>query len=267
MSTTLNHAEQLQSLLNRLKKQFSPQPPAPIEDPLEQLVSSLLLWESTTPKAEAARRRLDSAVVDVNELRVCLAEEIVQLLGERYPRAEEHAMRLRAALNDIYIREHAVTLEHLKKVNKRDARQYLESLEGLPQYVAARVMLLTLGGHAAPLEERLLGRLVAEGVMEPELPIEKAASIMERNIKASDALEAHLLLQAWSEAAGIKQDPVRPTQPVFKESDASSASKSAARSGGKPAAPPAKPATPAKGARKPASKKSGKKVGPEATRN
>ena len=140
MSSTINHADQLQALLSRLKKQFSPEPPAPIEDPLEQLVSSLLLWESTASKAEAARRRLIAAVVDINELRVCLPEEIVALLGERYPRGEERALRLRAALNDIYVREHAVSLEHLKKMNKRDARQYLESLEGVPQYVAARVV-------------------------------------------------------------------------------------------------------------------------------
>lgn len=205
-----SHADKLHALLRRLRTRYgaqiaraeavSPGAPAPGEaDPLLELVNAFLLWECNRQKAELAMKRIASAVVDVNELRVCFPDEIVSILGARYPRVEERAMRLRASLNDIYIREHAVTLSKLRAASKRDAWKYLSTLDGMPQFVAARVLLMALGGHAAPVDERLLARLIAEGVAEPDATIEQAAGILERAIKAGDSVESHQLLLAWAE--------------------------------------------------------------------
>lgn len=207
--SSVNHSEQVQSLLRKLKKQYASalRPPEPTDghapglDALRQFVYSFLLWESTTAKADQAMRRIASAVVDLNELRICFPDEIGLMLGERYPRVHERSLRLRAALNDVYIREHAVTLDRLKDLSKRDSRHYLESLDGVPSYVAARVFLLSLGGHATPVDDRLLSRLTGEHVVEADATIEKASSMLERSIKAAQGVEAHLLLQAWSEDA------------------------------------------------------------------
>ncbi len=213
MTATLNHAERLAALLKRLAARRRPAPPAvPADpDPIHHFLYSYLLWECAAPKADLAKKRIDASVVDVNELRVSLPAEIAFMLGERYPRVEERAARMRASLNDVYQRFHAVTLEPLVKMNKREARQILDSLEGVPQYVAARTMLLGLGGHAIPLDDRTLAGLVAEEVMEADATVEKAASIMERHIKAADALEAHLVLQAWSETLPPTPAPRRPS--------------------------------------------------------
>ncbi|TVQ32498.1 MAG: hypothetical protein EA376_05650 [Phycisphaeraceae bacterium] len=200
-TSAINHTEKLQELLKHLRAKLKVAADGQpfLDDPTHQLVYSFLLWEASTAKADLAWKRVQSAVVDMNELRICLFDEIVAILGERYPRVEERAMRLRAALNDIYKREHAVTLEPLKKMNKREARQMVESLDGVPQYVSARVMLIGLGGHAVPIDERLLGALISVGALPEDATLEKGASILERQIKAADALEAHLVLQSWSE--------------------------------------------------------------------
>jgi len=200
-TSAINHADRLQEHLKQLRATLSVATEGQpfLDDPTHQLVYSFLLWEASTAKADLAWKRVQSAVVDMNELRICLFDEIVAILGERYPRVEERAMRLRAALNDIYKREHAVTLEPLKKLNKREARQMVESLDGVPQYVAARVMLIGLGGHAAPIDERLLAALISVGALPEDTTLEKGASILERQIKAADALEAHLVLQSWAE--------------------------------------------------------------------
>lgn len=184
----------------------------PCEPVLDQFVRSFLLWESSAARAAAAMKRIEQTVVDFNELRVCMPGELVRILGERYPRAEERARRLRSALNAIYAREHRVGLESLAERSKREAREYLESLDGTPRFVAARVALVNLGGHAAPVDGRILRRLVDHGLAEADATPETAAAMLERKVRAGEMLEAYALLQAWSDDPAADSAEPRPTR-------------------------------------------------------
>lgn len=190
----------LKSLLKSLRSKYGPvEAPQPAEDPLEDFVWSYLMWESTTSKAENALKRIQSTVVDTNELRVSLPNEIIDMLGERYPLVEERAVRLRASLDDIFRREHAMSLESLKSLGKREAKQYLDSIDAAPLYVTSRVTLISLGGHAAPLDQRILDLLIAEDIFPDDITIDDASAQMMRAIKAADSAECYLLLRAWAD--------------------------------------------------------------------
>jgi len=194
--------DQLHALLAQLRNKYEPF--APVEasgDPIEQFLFSLLLWETTTAKAQLALRRLLETFVDVNDIRIAMPEEIIESLGPRYPLVDERALRIRAALNDIFRREDHVSLERLRECSKRDARRYLDSIDGAPQFVAARVCLVSLGAHAAPLDGRLHALLSARSVLDANLMVEEAGAQLERRIRAADALDTYLLLQAWSDAS------------------------------------------------------------------
>mgnify|MGYP005838595753 CR=1 FL=1 len=169
---------------------------------VHRLLHSMLLWEASSSQAKGALRRLREAFVDANELRVSMPDEIACVLGEKYPRGEERAARLRLVLHDVYKRHHALTLAPLAQAGKREARAALESLEGIPHYAAARVFLLEFGGHAVPCDERLRTLLVGERVLEESLSVEAASGWLERHIRAEDAPEAHAALQAWSDEHG-----------------------------------------------------------------
>lgn len=196
----IDHAKSLNTLLKSLKSKYEP---APMGDrsPLEEFVYSFLLWESTGNKADLAYKRLVNAMVDFNELRVCRPPEIVALLGKNYPRAEERAQRLRAALHHIYLREFAVTLDPCAALNKREARKYLDTLEAAPTFVGARVFLLRMGGHAIPVDDRMNDKLIEAGVGEPETDAGRTGAIIERLVKAEDASKVYPLLQSWAEDA------------------------------------------------------------------
>lgn len=192
-------------LIKRLRAQHDNPPADPAHEGrpehasplLWQLVFSLLAWETAPARAVAVNKRLHAEVLDYNELRVCLPEEIVAILGDRYSRAHERAVRLRSTLNDLFRRQHAVTLDHLTTMNKRDARAYLESLEGCPPYVAARIALFELDAHALPADERLMSALRAQGCL-PEVSDPHAASTwLERQLRTGEAKSACLLLEAW----------------------------------------------------------------------
>jgi len=192
---------------------YSPPTTAEGGDPIvQELLLSFLAWESGPARAEAALKRLVHAVVDYNELRVCLPDELVTIIGERYPRGLERCARMRSALNEVYRREHAVTLQPLTVMPKRDAWQYLASLEGVPGFVAARVTLLSLSGHAFPLDERLLGLLRDEKAAPPEVSVDEACGWLERQVHAGEAAPAYLAVEAWA-AQRQAPKPARRTTP------------------------------------------------------
>lgn len=201
MSAPINHAEQLSKLLKKIGSRPAPDPSAGF-DAIDQFVYSSLLWDSTHAKAASAFKRIKSGTVDYNDFRVGAYEEFTAILGERYPHVSHRSERLRASLNDIYGREHAVSLDALKSMGKREARAYLDSLVGAIPFVTARVMLLSFDAHAIPIDERTLGLLVTEEALEPGLDIPKATGILERAVKAADGAAAHAKLQAWSERNG-----------------------------------------------------------------
>lgn len=201
-------------------------PPAliePGEPMLAELVRSMLMWEATAAKSDAAFKRFHEAVVDFNELRICLVDELIRMMGERYPRAEERAQRLRAALNDIFLRNHCVSLEHLSRMGKRESREYLDTLDGVPRFAASRVFLLCLGGHAAPVDGRILRRLIEAGIVEPGATPESAASVVERSVRAGELLETYQLLQAWADALPLTAAEPAPDAPRPKRDSRSAA--------------------------------------------
>ncbi len=168
---------------------------------LRELVRSYLVWESTTPKAEAALKRIDQAVVDVNELRVCMPAEIAQIMGANYPKAEERATRLRATLNDLYRREHCLKLFHLTEKSRKDARAYLETLAAIPAFVAARVAVMKLGINVVPMDERQLQCLKNARAVATTTDLATAVGMVEKAVKAADMPETAYALQAWSDEA------------------------------------------------------------------
>lgn len=200
---------------------------------VHQLVYSFLLWESSTERAQAAFVGLHGSLVDYNELRVSFAEDLAKIIGESYPRAEERCARLRACLNDLFRREHAVALSQAVSAGRRDARQYVESLEGVPGYVAARVSLLCAAGHAVPVDQRLAALLSREGCCDPQVSPDAVGAWLERQVKPAEAAATHALLQAWSDAEGdsapARVEPAREKAPARARAAVKPASRPPAR--------------------------------------
>lgn len=233
-----NLERSLKPFLKSLRQSFDlPETPGIPADPIDEFLWSFLLWESTSAKAELALKRILAGAVNNNELRVSLPGEIVGMLGERYPLAEERAVRLRAALDSIFRREHAVSLVHLTLMGKREAKQWLDAIEAVPPFVSARVVLFALGGHAIPLDQRTLDRLIAEELFEPGVALEEATSQLARHIKAADAPDACRLIQAWADSeptrhtGGSRTASESPTRP--KNAKRASSKKSTSRASSK----------------------------------
>lgn len=188
-------------------------PPEPWCEPiLDELVRSMLLWEAGVKHAASACKRLREACVDENELRICLPDEIAQMLGPRFPAAELHAERLRLALNEVFSREHAMTLASLGELSKRDARSYLESLPSVPGFVRNRVLLLALGAHAMPIDSRISAALKDLGHDHDAGDLDGVAAQLERAVRATDAAHVYAALEHL--ATGKRPNPRSRTKNV-----------------------------------------------------
>jgi endonuclease III len=180
-------------------------------DPLVyQLVYSMLLWEASHDLASRCLEAIRAEVVDFNELRVCSVGEVAAMLPRDCPKRSERVDRLLTALNAIFLREHGLSLSHLQGLPKREARQYLDALPGLPQFAAARVLLVSLGGHAFPTDARIARVLEEAGVIDtrnarnPDL-----GSKLERAVRAADALRVYGLLEAEACELPARRSPSR----------------------------------------------------------
>jgi hypothetical protein len=170
-------------------------------DPLvHQLVYSMLLWESSHRAAGEGLGRLLEGVVDYNELRVCSLLELRDMLPRDFPRREERADRLLCTLNAIFLEENGLSLMTLQTLPKREARQYLDAIDALPAFGAARVMLIGLGGHAFPADDRLAAILRDAGALAPDFPTDLPAADLvarlERAVRAADAPRVYALLES-----------------------------------------------------------------------
>jgi endonuclease III len=199
-----NASECAKNLTELLKTLPEGEPPAfaHADDPVAVLVLSSLMWGSSTDKALAAYERLFESVIDFNELRVCMPHETAGYLGTRYPRAMERSERLRATLRNIFLRDHAVTLDPLHEATKREVKRYLESLEGMVPYVASRVMLLCFDVHTIPVDELLCEQLIAAGAVDESATVNEISSWLSRRIKAREDRQMHFALQAWIDRVG-----------------------------------------------------------------
>lgn len=197
---------------------------------IEQLIYAFLLWETTRQRANAAFKRIVESFVDFNDLRVARPRDLSESLGKTYPLAEERCVRMLTVLNEIYLREYAVSIDSVLEGSKREAKKYLDSLEGMTGFVSARVMLYGAGAHAIPVDNRLLKVLASLEVFDDDVTVEDATGSIERAVKAADGQSAADRLQQLSDlgskvkGSSAKKKPAKTKKKVSKKKTSSKAS-------------------------------------------
>jgi endonuclease III len=242
----------LKRLFRRLCRAHGKPPVPEPTDPTDEMVLSLLLSGTTEQRAAAALRRLKRSFVDYNEVRVTRLSEIQEAVSP-IPDAAEKAGRISRVLNAVYERFHRASLDPLAELSKREARHFLEAA-GDPAAVA-RVLLLSLSGHAVPADDAVLRVLGEEGVVDEGTAAVKVQAALERHLHAPEAYAFYRLVRNRAEATA-------PAHPKRARRRAAAPRRAAARkkTAGKRKARPAPKRTKTKPARRKTSKKTPKKA-------
>jgi len=185
MKSTAKSVDSLRSLVRQLVREFKPEPRQP-QEPLDALVRAAMSYDVSDARADEAMRAIQNEFVDLNELRVATDLEIQELLGVRYPDIERRVAMITRALNNIFEREHTLSLERLKTLSRRDARQFLRELPDIHPFVEAYVMLYAFDGHAFPIDNETLAFLREEQIIDEQTTLEDAQKFIEHNLKAEE---------------------------------------------------------------------------------
>lgn len=194
MKEGTRYADRLKKAFARIKGGASGKEiPEPL-DPIEALALGILGSDHGQERAARLVNKIKAVVVDWNEIRVSNVHEVAELIGDTGPESLRRCQNLLDALNAIYDRENKVSLERLKTLGRREARQYLESLKGVDEYAVAYVVLWSLGGHAIPVWNNLLGTLREAQLVHPEATRAEIQAFLERNVPAADGKAFSLLI-------------------------------------------------------------------------
>ncbi|HZL34145.1 MAG TPA: hypothetical protein VFC78_02475 [Tepidisphaeraceae bacterium] len=186
MKNATKHADELKSLCKKLLKEFKPEPRKPALDPLKALVRGAMSFDVSDTRAEEIMRLIDREFVDLNELRVATDLEIQEMLGQRYPAMERRVAMITQSLNNIFEREHTLSLDRLKGLPKKEARQFLRELPEIHPFVEAYVMLFAFEGFAFPVDDESLALFRDHKVVDADTTLEDAQKFIEHHLKAEE---------------------------------------------------------------------------------
>lgn len=195
MKDGTKYGSKFKRLCTKLSQKTDKQNIDSLTDPTTEIVMGCLSEHTTESRAKTAINKLTNSLVGYNELRVCRKEEIVDIIGKSFPRGLETAVQIANILGAIYREYDDVYMTDLETLGKREAKAFLESLDGITPYIVARVMLLSLGAHAFPVHEQMLNALRKEEVVHPKANIADVQSFLERHIPANKARDTYNILR------------------------------------------------------------------------
>ncbi|HZZ44443.1 MAG TPA: hypothetical protein VFE58_16020 [Tepidisphaeraceae bacterium] len=194
MKNATKHADSLKSLFKKMKKEHSPSERQTYE-PLKALVRAVMSYDVPDSRAEEAMVAIEREYVDLNELRVATELEMQDMLGSRYPDIEKRVSLITTALNAIFEKESTLSLERLKTISKRDARQFLRDLAGMNPFTEAYVMTFAFEGNCVPLDHNMAEYLKDHDAADSESSIEEIQKFLEHNLKSEECYEFYSTLR------------------------------------------------------------------------
>ena len=201
MKNAGKHAEELRSNFKKLLKEHDVPDFKPI-DPLRALVLGAMSYDVSDARAAEAIKAIEQEFVDLNELRVATELEVRDLLGSKYPEIENRVEMITQALNQIFEREHTLSLERLRTISRRDARQFLRELPNLHPFVEAYVMLMSFEGHAIPVDNTMLDWLRDRDIAGDSATLDDVQRFLEHQLKAEECFSFFTLARRASQQSG-----------------------------------------------------------------
>lgn len=204
MKAGTEYGERLKKVFAKLRRSAAKPDVPDLEDPLRCLAAAIFGLETSEEEAQSATNRALSAMVDWNDIRVSTSSELHEAIGDGIPQGLKRCQQLIDALQAIYREENRLSLERLKNMGLREARQYLEMLLMGDEYVVAFVVLWGLGGHAIPANDVLLCALRDADLVHPDASRAEIQAFLERHVSAAEAKEFCIVMRSLTKREDVK---------------------------------------------------------------
>ena len=197
MKNATKHAETLKTLHRRLLKDAKVNPIEPLA-PLRALVVGAMSYDVPDAKVAEAMAAADAEFVDLNELRVATELELEAILGPKYPDIKHRLSLMLHMLNFIFEKEHTLSFDRVKTLNKKDMRTFVRELPEMTPFIEGYLMLYGFESPAVPVDETMLGYLREHEVVEEKTTAEEAQKFLESHLKVEQYVELFTLCRAAS---------------------------------------------------------------------
>jgi endonuclease III len=215
MKDSKEYSKRVRSCYAVLKREYGKVDEVSYDDPVEALVYACVSGKATEKEARATLKRFADYFVDLNDLRVSRPEEIVELLGGDTLQNRATALTLTTALRSVFGKYNTVSLQALKKLGKKPAKQILEKMNGVNRFAVDYCMLTALHGHAIPLTDRMMDYLKRNDLVHPDGDYDQIEGFLARQVAAKNGFTFYALLRRESESGRpvLKKRTTRKTKP------------------------------------------------------
>ena len=200
MKNSKEYSKKVHKLYRSLKRRYPKPQSAIYDEPLDALVYAIVSEKMSEAATHSTIKRFGDYFIDLNDLRVSRAEEIIEVLGADTPVTRDIALTLTRALRAVFDKYNTVSLQALKKTGKKPARRVLEKIDGISRFVVDYCMLTSLHGHAIPLTEKMIDYLKRNELVHPDADEQQIEGFLARQISAENAYEFYALLRRQSES-------------------------------------------------------------------
>ncbi|MCC6239916.1 MAG: hypothetical protein IT448_06440 [Phycisphaerales bacterium] len=205
MKTANKRADKFKAFHRKAVRQGKPAPLTPLQ-PLVALIMAVLSYDVEDERAQSAWQAFDRVFVDPNELRVATELELQDLMGQRYPAAEQRAAALVSILNAIFEREHTLNLERVKELRKAEIRQFFRDLPGMTPFIEAYTFTYGFEGTGAvAVDQCIVDFLVSQELLPADSSHADAQKFVEHHVKADESYSAYAVLRAMALASPTKK--------------------------------------------------------------
>lgn len=205
MKNSKEYSKKIRDLYRSLKAKHPKVKKATYDEPADAVVYAIVGENMNGPATESAIKRFADYFIDLNDLRVSQEEEIVEVLDEDTPVTKDTASNLTKALKAVFDQYNSVSLESLKKIGKRPARQVLEKMDGISHFAVNYCMLASLQSHSIPLTKRMIEYLRNNQLVDPDTDEQQIEGFLAKQISAENAYEFYVLLRRQSESRKTKK--------------------------------------------------------------
>ncbi|MBN1805850.1 MAG: hypothetical protein JW837_11415 [Sedimentisphaerales bacterium] len=211
MKNSKDYSKKIKKLYSSLSRKYPKVQKVVHDDPADAIVYGIICSRLDSKTTETAIKNFSDYFVDLNDMRVSRTEEIVEMLGDDTSAGKSVASTITTVLRSIYNMYHKVSLEALKKMGKRPARQVLEKIEGTNRFIVDYCMLTSLQGHAVPLTEGMIEYLKSNELVYPEADEQQIGGFLTKQISAQKGYEFYYFLRRESESHGSGKKKIKTT--------------------------------------------------------